>query len=112
MPTRAQNVCCQEHAAASEKILTGDSCITMNPGVEQLLQEAPLEMSRNQHLVYYDDKYVLTGEPVEQGLRQRFFGYQNLVFWLYPGLRRNEKHPLPACTYHYVHLKFPNTDNK
>ncbi|XP_067940342.1 ATP-binding cassette sub-family F member 1-like [Watersipora subatra] len=53
-------------------------------GVEQLLMEAPLEMSRNQYMVYHDDKYVLTGEPVEQGLKWRFFGYQHLVFWLYP----------------------------
>ena len=53
MPTREQNVCCRNHDAASARVLPETQCITENPGVEQLLQEAPLEMAYNQYLVYH-----------------------------------------------------------
>ena len=111
------------------------NCIMQNLGIDEPLNEAPLELAFNSYLVHhgkhlfpmatqpyfslktamfiYADN-LFQQNPLEAGiqLKERFCAYRNIVFYLYPGLKRREPHPLPACVYSYIQAQFPPTDNE
>ena len=51
-------------------------------------------------------------EAHDQNAKKRFCFYRAIVMWLYPGLRRKERKPLPACLYSYIQALFPPTDDE
>lgn len=119
----------------------GYDCITSHPGVQQLLQDAPLEIAYNSFLAYHGTvtyghpfhlfitimielvdvslpfllaEEIFTQNPTEadQQKKKRFCAYRNLIFWFYPGIKRRERKPLSACLYAYIQARFPPTQNE
>ena len=65
----------------------------------------------SQYRCILDDMFSANPSVAQRMAKNRFCGYRNVVFWLYPGLRRRERKPLPACVYKYIQNKFPPTEN-
>jgi hypothetical protein len=51
------------------------------------------------------------GEPVRNA-RKRLCAYRQMVFWCWPGIKRKERRPLPACLVALIRQKFPPTDDE
>ena len=113
-------------------------------GIDELLNDAPLELAYNSYRVYHgkhdvsmmwmitqvwcsrnldssvskclftysDDIFPQNPSEADFRRKKRFCAYRNIVFYLYAGLKRRERHPLPACVYSYIQARFPPTDNE
>ena len=98
------------------------SCILQNPRIDELLNDAPLELAYNSYLVihgkhlfpmitqlysslstatftYSDNIFPQNPSEADIQRKKRFCACRNIVFYLYPGLKRREQYPLPACVY-------------
>ena len=58
-----------------------------------------------------DDMFPVNPTSEQQSAKDRLCCYRNMVFWIYPGIRRGQRLPLPACIYALIQATFPPTDS-